>query len=89
MAVIDVYPTAGTFTDKHQLVAGTMYAHLRPGRGRRDRLRDGRGQGRRGWRRAWAMLMTAMTAQSPATRTSCPVLTELVVVITDPCKGPD
>jgi hypothetical protein len=27
MAVIDVYATAGTFTDKHQLVAGTMYAH--------------------------------------------------------------
>jgi hypothetical protein len=34
------------------------------------------------------MLMTAMTAQISATKTSWPVLTELVVVITDPCKGP-
>ena len=32
--------------------------------------------------------MTAITAQISATRTSCPVLTELVVVITDPCNGP-
>ena len=32
--------------------------------------------------------MTAMTAQISATRTSPPAPTELVVVITDPCKGP-
>lgn len=64
---------------------------LPSGKSARDReaaLRGGRGQDRRGWRRAYAMLMTAMAAQISATKISWPVLTELVVVITDPCKGP-